>query len=689
VRVQLLEPLQPVRDRLLALLRDNGHEVAAAADFDSGLRMLDGSDAAVLLVNLEQAEFRGLELVRNVRGRSQGRSPLVAGLVHAGADFNEIAAELELDDLIVIDLPDSAIAARIRFLERRASERQRLAADQAYVRLALDFARMASWRYDIASGLIHWTPETAAIFGLPEVETRISVPDVVRMIHPEDRHFFEPERITDYVAQGRVEIEFRTIWADGSIHWLEAKGRPSFDRAGLPEMIAGVVFEITARKAIEENLHAERAMLDILMNHGPDAVYIKDRDSRFIRVNATVSKHFGFSDAIDLVGKTDFDLFPEEEARRYFAEEQQVMETGASVLNRLDRHPHENGGEMWILTSLAPIRNERDTVVGVIGTSRDVTHYSLDDRQLAIAEMRYRLVVEQIPAITCLYSIKNGEHRYEYISPQVTEMLGYTPAEYADLWAMEPAATFHPDDLERMIGEVDRINTTHAPATVEYRHRVKSGGWKWVRELASPIPGDDPGHRRWQGIIFDLTDNHELTERLEHQVFHDALTGLPNRLMLSQRLDQVAARSERSKRAFALLFIDLDNFKWVNDTKGHSTGDRALIAVAQRLKETTRAGDMVVRLGGDEFVVLIADIAGPRTAREIAARVQRAFKPPFQLDDDLITLSPSIGMSVHDPRRMMPVDLLREADAAMYEAKRAGRGRIRMFDAGLRAPALS
>jgi diguanylate cyclase (GGDEF)-like protein/PAS domain S-box-containing protein len=689
VRVQLLEPNGAVCDRLLVLLRQCGHDAVSAHDYDSSLRLLDDVEAALILVNLDQAQFRGPDLVRRARVGAQGNSPLVAGLACTAADIGETFADLDLDDLILVDMADAIVAARFGFLERRVSERQRLFAGQAYARIALDSARMASWRYDIASGLILWTAETAAIFGLPEVETRISALDVVRMIHPDDRHFFEEEDIAAFIARGRVDIEFRTIWADGSVHWLEVKGQPSFDQNGMPEMLAGVVFEITGRKEIEENLHTERAMLDILMNHGPDAVYIKDRESRFVRVNATVSKHFGFSDTVELAGKTDFDLFPDEEARRYFADEQRVMETGVMVRNRLDRHALANGGEMWNLTSLAPIRNERDAIVGVIGTSRDVTHYSLDDRQLAIAEMRYRLVVEQIPAITCLYSIKNGVHGYEYISPQVTEMLGYTPREYAELWAKEPAAVFHPDDLDRMIAEVERINAAHAPATVEYRHRMKSGGWKWVRELASPIPGDDPSHRRWQGIIFDLTEDHALTERLEHQVFHDPLTGLPNRLMLSQRLDQAVARSDRSNRAFALLFIDLDDFKRVNDSKGHLTGDSVLIAVAERLKELTRAGDTVARLSGDEFVVLVADIAGTRNALEIAARVQCEFKRPFQVDDDLITVSPSIGVSVHDPRRPVPMDVLREADAAMYEAKRAGRGHIRVYDAGLRAPALT
>jgi len=561
--------------------------------------------------------------------------------------------------------------------------------EKEYVRVALDSAGMAAWQYDLVRDRVLLTPEAAAAFGLPSVAAERALSDLSAFIHPDDRHLFTGVNLAGNIETNSVDIEFRAVWPDGTMHWLEAKGQPSFDAAGAPVLFAGVLFEVTTRKTIEATRHGERAILENLMNQGPDAIFIKDRESRFTRVNQLVARHFGFEDSADMTGKTDFDLFPADEAERYFTDEQRVMNTGVPVLNRLDCHPRGAGGDTWVLTSLAPIRDEHFVVVGVIGTSRDVTHYRLDDRQLAIAEMRYRLVVEQIPAITCLYSIKDGEQSYEYLSPQVERILGYTPQEYAELWVNEPESMFHPDDRERMNGTVERVNSAHAAATLEYRHRVKGGGWKWIKEIASPIPGEDFNHRRWQGMMFDLTEDRALTERLEHQVFHDPLTGLPNRLMLSQRLDLVVAQSERSKRGFALLFIDLDDFKRVNDSKGHHLGDAALIAVAERLRELTRAGDTVARLGGDEFVLLIADISSPRDAHEIAERVQRSFKQTFDVSGGPITLSPSIGVSVYDRARSVPGEMLREADAAMYEAKRAGRGRTRMFCLEPRFPALA
>ena len=554
---------------------------------------------------------------------------------------------------------------------------EKLRRSEEALRITLDSGGMAAWQVDLERSEIVLSPEAAALFGDAKTERRLAFEELASSVHPDDRHAVSAENLLNRTPDGTVGVEFRAALPDGSVRWIEAKGRASFDLLGDPVSVTGVMFDITARKAIESELRAERATLDMLMEHDPDAIYIKDRHSRFVRANTTMARHFGFDDSSALIGKTVFDLFLGDRAHSYFADEQRVMETGATISNRLDHHD-DAPADRWSLTSLAPIRDERSDIIGVIGTSRDVTHYGPDDRQLAIAEMRYRLVVEQIPAITSIYSINDEVQTYEYISPQVLEILGFKPEEYAKIWIADPASLFHPDDAERMTQEIQRVNSGHGTATVEYRHRTKGGGWKWVRELASPLPGNNPDHRRWQSIMFDLTEDRALTDRLEHQVLHDHLTGLPNRLLLSRRLDEVVARAPRG---FALLFIDLDDFKRINDSRGHHSGDAALIAVAERLKHLIRADDTVARLSGDEFVVLLSEISGPRNAHDIAVRVQRAFAEPFLVDDVPLTLSASIGVGIHNQRPLPAVNLLREADAAMYEAKRSGRGRIRFFDA--------
>ena len=149
-----------------------------------------------------------------------------------------------------------------------------------------------------------------------------------------------------------------------------------------------------------------------------------------------------------------------------------------------------------MLTSLAPVRDGQGMVTGVIGTSRDVTAYGLRDRELAIVEARYKLVVEAIPAVTCLYSVTNGVQSYEFVSPQVEHILGFTSNEMARLWSTSPELAVHPDDRERFAADAAHLTVGHGSVTLEYRHLMKNGGWKWVRELVSPLPGDSADHRR-------------------------------------------------------------------------------------------------------------------------------------------------------------------------------------------------
>ena len=166
---------------------------------------------------------------------------------------------------------------------------------------------------------------------------------------------------------------------------------------------------------------------------------------------------------------------------------------------------------------------------------------------------------------------------------------------------------------------------------------------------------------------------------LQHQAFHDSLTGLPNRALFSDRLEHATARAIRGGSSVAVLFLDLDGFKRINDLHGHATGDLLLRAVSGRIQDTVRAGDTVARLGGDEFVVLIEDIEGLDTAQMVADRLTTNLARPFIMNDMVYTISVSIGVSYCPTGESLSGDLLREADRAMYKAKSAGTGRYEIF----------
>ena len=233
----------------------------------------------------------------------------------------------------------------------------------------------------------------------------------------------------------------------------------------------------------------------------------------------------------------------------------------------------------------------------------------------------------------------------------------------------------HPDDVEQTLALI--LAGNHRPAHLEnftnrYRHR--DGSWRWLLWSAR-CDGDT-----WYAAAKDVTDR----MWLEHQALRDPLTQLPNRLLLMDRTRQALSRLERSGGVVALLFIDLDRFKAVNDTFGHDVGDRLLISVSERLAEMMRDSDTVARLGGDEFVILGEDIETDDEALALADRVVQTLKEPFQVGGVEVSMPASVGVSITHDGETDPESMLREADVAMYRAKGAGGRRPEMFDESLR-----
>jgi diguanylate cyclase (GGDEF)-like protein len=190
-------------------------------------------------------------------------------------------------------------------------------------------------------------------------------------------------------------------------------------------------------------------------------------------------------------------------------------------------------------------------------------------------------------------------------------------------------------------------------------------------------------------IVRNYTERKILERQLAHQAFHDALTGLPNRALFSDRLEHALTRATRRGVLVAVLFLDLDRFKVVNDSLGHDVGDQLLAAVADLLRSCVRSGDTVARLGGDEFTVLLEDLATPADASHVAERIMAAMQAPFQLAGHEVCVSASLGIALSAGKASTPEDLLRDADAALYRAKARGRGRCELFDAPMRAQAMA
>ncbi|HEY6609435.1 MAG TPA: EAL domain-containing protein [Candidatus Limnocylindria bacterium] len=311
--------------------------------------------------------------------------------------------------------------------------------------------------------------------------------------------------------------------------------------------------------------------------------------------------------------------------------------------------------------------------------------------ELTVAEAQYRAVVERVPGV--VYVAEAGQNgRWHFVSAKIQQLLGYT----AEEWTADPMmwmSRMHPGDRDRMIlAEAQDRDRPESYGRWEYRLIARDGRVVWVIDDEAVISRDNDGRPAMvQGILVDISDRKRLEDQLRHQALHDPLTGLPNRVLFVDRLSHALVRRGDPGIGMAVLFVDLDDFKVVNDTFGHAVGDDLLRLVGARLTNVIRAEDTVGRLGGDEFAFLLEE-ATPEDATRAADRILRALAQPFELGTSTATLSASIGVAtserlVHDAD---PTDtaeeLLRDADTAMYAAKAVGNGRVQAFDRRMEEP---
>jgi diguanylate cyclase (GGDEF)-like protein/PAS domain S-box-containing protein len=306
------------------------------------------------------------------------------------------------------------------------------------------------------------------------------------------------------------------------------------------------------------------------------------------------------------------------------------------------------------------------------------------------AEAKYRALVEQIPAVVYLDPVNENDPSI-YVSPQVIQLLGVTPED----WLSDPQcwrSHVHPEDVETVWAEYQEAYRHHAPLNHEYRMVHEDGTIKWVMEQAFPVDDEQGNPFLIQGVIFDITNRKLAEEQVAYLAYHDKLTTLPNRARFEEMLDVSLARARRHELGVGVLYMDLDNFKLVNDSLGHAAGDELLIQLADRLRDCTRETDMVARQGGDEFMLLLSDLEqGPGivtgtdaamiVAETVADRVHQALRRPFDLAGQEFYASASIGVSLYPQDAPDAETLLRNADTAMYQSKRTAPGGSLLFKA--------
>jgi diguanylate cyclase (GGDEF)-like protein/PAS domain S-box-containing protein len=412
-----------------------------------------------------------------------------------------------------------------------------------------------------------------------------------------------------------------------------------------------------------------------LLEATPESLVVAEGGGEIVYANAACERLTGFARG-ELLGRTVHGLLAADLV------EHPAGSSFDTICTRRD------GGELPVEVHIGRIEAESPLLVV---TLRDRTEVEAGRAARFEAEAKYRALVEHIPAVVYLDPVDENSESI-YVSPQVVELLGIEQ----DEWLNDPYAWrhhVHPEDIDRAWDEYRHAYNAHEPLNHEYRMVHEDGSVRWVLEQAYPI--DDEKGDPWliQGVIFDITERKLAEEQVAFLAYHDKLTGLPNRALFEEMLEAAISRARRHDLGVGVIYLDLDNFKLVNDSLGHHAGDNLLKQLAERLRGCTRETDLVARQGGDEFLLLLADLergigpvagteAGLLVAESVATRVHEALQEPFDLGGVEFFTSASLGVSLFPQDATDATSLLKNADTAMYQSKKAAPGGYIVYASG-------
>ncbi len=550
------------------------------------------------------------------------------------------------------------------------------------LRLAVEATDLGIWDVDQVTGARRWSDEQKAILGL----TADQQPDpelFASLIHPGDRAWVMDRyrRAYEPAGGGRYRAQFRILRAnDGAERWVEVTGRVHFDQEGRAVRGVGTLADVTDRRRAVEALKESEERYRALVETGPDAVLVHE-GGRIILANRQAAELFGAGGTAELVGRSAFDLIAEECIAFARQRTAQLRSPGDRVDAAQLTYRRLDGSQFVVEAVAAAVAIDGQLAIQVV--FRDVTERRRTERALQARTAQLETVMETVPVAVWL--AHDREARRITGNGHAAKQLRLAPGDNFSLGAPAPERPRH-FRLYRDGVEVppDRLPLQRAARGESVRNdelRVRFDDGTFYDELtsASPIRDADGIIVGAVGAAVDITERKAAEEQVRHLALHDPLTGLPNRMLFQDRLASALARARRSQGQVAIMLLDLDHFKDVNDTLGHSAGDTLLREVAGRLATVARASDTWARLGGDEFGLVQEGVQAPDGATSMALRILAALDQPFLIDGQELTIACSLGVTLFPTDGDTPELLVRNADVALYRAKSAGRGRFQPY----------
>jgi diguanylate cyclase (GGDEF)-like protein/PAS domain S-box-containing protein len=525
--------------------------------------------------------------------------------------------------------------------------------------------KIGHWSLNYHDNELFWSPEIYKIHGVTSDEYTPELETAINFYHPDDISVIN--RHVDNALNNEAPWSFslRIVRPDGEIRFVRSLAEISRDPKGVPTSVFGVFQDITEYKELNEQVE----LLSHVANASNAAVIICDKDKKIIWINEAFTSQSGYE--------------LDEVAGKYPGEFLQGKDTNLGTMNKirnsLDQgndlsveilNYHKKGSEFWVNLLLSSVKNVDGEVTNFVGIQNDITEQKLSAEKLKLSasvftHARESIIITDadglIVDVNDTFSDITGYIREEVIgkNSRILQSARQSPEFYLDMWQ-------------------DLLEKNHWSG--ELWNRRKNGEVYAEMKTISSVLDEHGNTSHYVSLGSDITPMKEYQIQLEHIANHDILTNLPNRSLLADRLTQAMVQCNRYNKSLAVVFLDLDGFKAVNDAHGHDVGDKLLIALSIRIKEALREGDSLARIGGDEFVAVLADLAKIEDCEPVLERLLLSTSDPISIGDVAFNLSASLGVTIY-PQDSSDADiLLRHADQAMYTAKALGKNRYHLFD---------
>jgi diguanylate cyclase (GGDEF)-like protein/PAS domain S-box-containing protein len=543
------------------------------------------------------------------------------------------------------------------------------------IALATLYNGVGIWDWNLVTQQMIWDDSMYALYHIKREDFIVTEEAWRASLHPDDLERGDREVEAAIRGEKPFDTEFRVVWPDGDIRHIKAVAKVFRDEQGTPLRMLGTNVDITLLRVAD----AERDRLLRIIEDAPDFICMADMQGNLLFQNTAANVMLGLPDDADLSAMKIKDMHPAWAAKL-------VLDEGFSTMLRQgfwqgeNAVLHRNGHETPVSQTLRLHRDDSGNPQFISTIIRDITKRKLAEKELRIAATAFE--AQEGIAVT------DAEGEIIRVNKAFTEITGYTNGEVIGKNPHMFQSGRHDKNFYQAMWE--RITSTGAWEG-EIWNRRKSGE-VYPEHLTITAVKDSQGIvSNYVATLTDITLAKAAVEEIKHLAFYDPLTSLPNRRLFMDRLQQSLASSKRSGRKGAMMFIDLDKFKTLNDTLGHDKGDLLLQQVAQRLESCVREGDTVARLGGDEFVVILEDLSenaieALSQTEAVGNKILATLNQPYQLAEHEYLSSSSIGASIFNEKQQTIEELMKQADLAMYESKKAGRNTMRFFDPQKGAP---